>query len=214
MYIKNKILGLLWKGAIVVCAFIGVGLQIGIFRGELNMSGLRYFTNLSNLLCMFYFLVDVVYLILQQTEDGSKSSCFILKGVAMIGITVIWLVAQFMLGDSDTGADMRVSVRLVHFVIPVLTILDWLLFDEKGRMNAVSPLFRAAFPLGYFAVIMLCAALTSSAPFYPYPFMDVSTQGLPRVLVTVTLMAALFIALGYSFVFADRLLSKRKRRAG
>ncbi len=210
MYIKSKALGLLWKSAIVVCAFIGVGLQIGIFRGEMNVSSLRYFTNLSNLLCMLYFLIDAIYLVAWRDNDGSKSWCFPLKGIAMMGITVTWLVAHFMLGDFNMGASMRVSIRLVHYVVPIMTILDWLLFDGKGRMGATSPLLWATFPLAYFVVVMLLAAFTSATPFYPYPFMNVATQGLQRVLVTVALMTAFFITLGYVFVLIDRLLTKAK----
>ena len=213
MRIKSKPIGILWKTVIVACAFIGVGLQIGVFRGEFHTTTLRYFTNLSNLLCMLYFSIDVVYLLLRRGNDGSKSWCFPLKGVAMMGVTVTWLVAYFMLGDFDMGASMRVSIRLVHFVVPIMTILDWLLFDEKGRMSIASPLLWASFPLLYFAIVMLLAALSSGTPFYPYPFMNVSTQGLLRVLITVALMTAFFIALGYAFFFVDSVLSKWKRRA-
>jgi len=213
MFIKSKAFGLLWKIAIAACAFTGVGLQVGIFSGSLHLSSLRYFTNLSNLLCMLYFLIDVVYLLLRRDNDGSRSWCFPLKGVAMMGITVTWLVAYFMLGNFDMGASMRVSIRLVHFVVPIMTILDWLLFDEKGRIRATSPLLWATFPLAYFVVIMLFAAFSTGSPFYPYPFMNVSTQGLSRVLFTVALMTVFFIALGYAFYVVDLLLSKVKRRA-
>ncbi len=58
----------------------------------------------------------------------------------MMGITVTWLVAHFILGSFTMGASLRVSIRLVHYVVPIMTLLDWLLFDEKGRMRATSPL--------------------------------------------------------------------------
>lgn len=212
MYIRSKATSVLWKIAIAVCAFIGIGLQIGIFRGDLQMSILRYFTNLSNLLCMLYFLIDAIFLLRRRKNGGARSWCFPLKGVAMMGVTVTWLVAHFMLGDFDMGASMRVSVRLVHYVVPIMTILDWLLFDEKGRMNATSPLLWSIFPLSYFAVIMLLAALTPGTPFYPYPFINVSALGLKRVLTTVALMTMFFLALGYVFFVIDLLLSKVKRR--
>ena len=214
MYIKSKALGVVWKFALVACAFVGVGLQIGIFSGNLHLSGLRYFTNLSNLFCMVYFLVDALYLLFHRENDGSRSWCFPLKGIAMMGITVTWLVAHFMLGNFTMGASMQISIRLVHYVVPVMTILDWLLFDEKGQMRATSPLLWTTLPLLYFAVVMLLAALTAGTPFYPYPFMNVSTQGLTRVLVTVVLMVAFFVALGYVFFLVDRLLSRAKRHTG
>jgi len=128
------------------------------------------------------------------------------------GITVTWLVAHFILGSFTMGASLRVSIRLVHYVVPIMTLLDWLLFDEKGRMRATSPLLWTVFPLLYFSIVLLLAALTKGTPFYPYPFMNVSTQGLARVLVTVAWKVAFFVALGYVFVLVDRLLQKASTR--
>jgi len=212
MRIRSKALSLIWKFAIVLCAFVGIGLQIGIFSGELRLSSFRYFTNLSNLLCMLYFLADTVYILSDRLNDGSKSWCLPLKGITMMGITVTWLVSFFLLGNFTMGASMRVSILLVHTIVPILTILDWLLFGEKGRFNRTSPLLWTIFPLMYFLIVMLLALVSRGDPFYPYPFMNVAAQGLVRVLVTVAVITVFFIALGYLFVLADRLLAKAGKR--
>lgn len=208
MRIGNKALSILWKTAIAACAFVGLGLQIGIFKGELHLSSFKYFTNISNLLCMVYFLIDAVFLSAVKKRDGSVSWCPALKGVAMMGITVTWLVAHFMLGSFTMGSSLRVSIRLVHYVVPIMTILDWLLFDKKGQIKLTAPLLWTTFPLGYFAAIMGLAFFGKGVPFYPYPFMNVEKQGLTRVLITVAVMLAFFLALGYLFVLLDRLLQK------
>lgn len=208
MHIRSKALSVLWKAAIAACAFVGLGLQIGLFKGELHLSSFKYFTNISNLLCMVYFFIDVIFLLAMRNRDGSVSWCPALKGVAMMGITVTWLVAHFMLGSFTMGPSLRVSIRLVHYVVPILTILDWLLFDKKGQIKLTAPLLWTVFPLGYFAAIMGLAYFGKGVPFYPYPFMNVEKQGLPRVLITVAVMLVFFVALGYLFVLVDRLLLK------
>lgn len=208
MRIRSKTFSLLWKIAAALCAFVGLGLQTGIFSGSPHFSSFRYFTNLSNLLCMLYFLADAVYILSSRQNDGSRNWCVPLKGAAMMGITVTCLVAHIMLGNFAMGASMRVSILLVHTIVPAMTVLDWLLFDEKGRFRLTSPLLWTVFPLGYFLVVTLFALCSSGVPFYPYPFMNVSTQGLARVLVTVAVMTAFFVALGYLFVLADRLLAR------
>jgi hypothetical protein len=208
MRIRSKALSILWKAAIAACAFVGLGLQIGLFKGELHLSSFKYFTNISNLLCMAYFLIDVIFLLAVRGRDGSVGWCPALKGVAMMGITVTWLVAHFMLGSFTMGASLRVSVRLVHYVVPIMTILDWLLFDKKGQIKLTAPLLWTTFPLAYFTAIMGLAYFGKGVPFYPYPFMNVEKQGLPRVLITVVLMLVFFVALGYLFVLVDRLLQK------
>lgn len=208
MRIRSKALSVLWKAAIAACAFVGLGLQIGLFKGELHLSSFKYFTNISNLLCMIYFFIDVIFLLAVRKRDGSVSWCPALKGVAMMGITVTWLVAHFMLGSFTMGPSLRVSIRLVHYVVPIMTILDWLLFDQKGQIKLTAPLLWTVFPLVYFAAIMGLAYFGKGVPFYPYPFMNVEKQGLPRVLITVAVMLAFFVALGYLFVLVDRLLQK------
>lgn len=212
MRIHSKFLSVLWKFGIAACAFMGVALQIGLFRGEFHASSFRYFTNLSNLFCLLYFLIDVIYLLARRKNDGSQNWLPALKGAAMIGITITCLVANFLLGSFTMGATMRIAIRLVHLVVPVMTVLDWLLFDEKGTFTWLSPLGWTIFPLVYFGVILLLAAVLPGTPFYPYPFMNVSSRGLAPVLVTVAVLTALFIALGYLFVLVDRLLAKAGKK--
>jgi hypothetical protein len=207
MHIRSKPLSLIWKAAIAVCAFVGLGLQAGVFRGELNLSIFRYFTNLSNLLCMLYFIADAIYILSRRADDGSQNWFPPLKGAVMMAVVVTCLVAHIVLGKFDMGASMRVSIFFVHTLVPVMTVLDWLLFGEKGRMRISSPLLWAVFPLGYFLVVMLLAQFSAGVPFYPYPFMNAETLGLWRVLVNVSVMTAVFVALGYGLVLIDHLLA-------
>ena len=212
MRIHSKFLSVLWKIGVVGCAFTGVALQIGLFRGELHLSSFRYFTNLSNLLCLLYFLIDAAWILARRTRDGSQNWFPALKGAAMMGVVVTCLVANFLLGSFTMGTTMRIAVRLVHLVVPIMTVLDWLLFDEKGAFTWRSPLGWTIFPLGYFGSVLLLAAVLPGVPFYPYPFMNVSARGLTPVLVTVAVLTAFFIALGALFLWIDRLLAKAGRR--
>lgn len=212
MRIHSKFLSVLWKIGIFGCAFTGIALQIGLFRGEFHASSFRYFTNLSNLLCLLYFLIDAVWILARRARDGSKNWFPALKGAAMMGVTVTCIVAYAILGSFTMGPTMRIAVRLVHLVVPVMTVLDWLLFDEKGAFTWRSPLGWTAFPLVYFGVVLLLAEVLPGVPFYPYPFMNVATRGLVPVLVTVALLTAFFVALGYAFVLIDRLLAKTGKK--
>lgn len=212
MRIHSKFFSVLWKLGIFGCAFTGIALQIGLFRGEFHLSSFRYFTNLSNLLCLLYFLIDVIWLLARRARDGSKNWFPALKGAAMMGVTVTCLVAYFLLGSFTMGPTMRIAIRLVHLVVPVMTVLDWLLFDEKGLFTWRSPLGWSVFPLAYFGVVLLQAEILPGVPFYPYPFMNVSTRGLVPVLITVALLVVFFFALGYLFVLIDRLLAKAGKK--
>ena len=130
----------------------------------------------------------------------------------MMGVTVTWLVSAFLLGDFDMGASMRTAILLVHTIVPVATILDWLLFDEKGRLQLASPLLWTIFPLAYFVYAMIASRIGGGIGYdgsrYPYPFIDADILGMGRVLVNVALLTIFFVALGYAFVLVDRLLCR------
>jgi len=212
MYIRAKAPSVVWKFGIALCGAVGITYLLGVFNGQCNLSMFRYYTNLSNLLCVLYFAADAVYLLARRRPGAPQNLCPTLKGIVMMGITVTWLVAHFMLGSFQMGTNMRLAVRLVHYVVPIMTILDWLLFDRKGQITLTAPLVWTAFPLIYFAYVMITAALRQGNGFgssrYPYPFLNVDSLGLGKVLLTVLLMVLFFIALGYGFVLADHLLQR------
>lgn len=213
MRIKHLPLSIAYKSVIILCALSGILLQTGLFGGSFNLRMLRFFTNQSNLLVAAYFLCDVAFL-LKNRNDPLAPAVWQpwLKGVAMMGVTVTWLVAHFLLGSFTMGAELAFAVKLVHYVVPIMTICDWLLFDPKGLMRAYSPLVWTVFPLAYFAYAVIGVALGFSLGYdgsrYPYPFIDVDALGWGRVLLTVVLLVVFFVALGYVFYLVDRLLQR------
>lgn len=119
------------------------------------------------------------------------------------------LVAHFLLGARfSMGSSMGISMLLVHYVVPIMTISDWLLFDKKGSMKKTSPLIWAIGPLAYFAYIMVAAQMGGR---YPYPFIDVDMLGWSRVLVNGAGLTVFFIALGYGFVGIEKMLMLKFR---
>ena len=101
-------------------------------------------------------------------------------------------------------------------VMAMLTVLDWLLFDEKGHYRRFEPFLWGIFPAAYFVYTMIRARVSSfrfynGSP-YPYPFMDVDALGWGKVLLIFLAMAAAFLALGYVLVWIDHLLARRQKR--
>lgn len=207
MRIRSKALSAAWKCGIALCAAIGIALQM---QEGWSLSPFRFYTNQSNLLCLVYFLADAAYQLARKAERAPQSLLPAVKGAATMGITVTWLVSAFLLGDFDMGARMRVSILLVHTIVPIAVLLDWLLFDEKGRLTRYAPLIWTIFPLMYFIYAMIASQIGGGIGYggsrYPYPFIDADALGIGRVLVNVALLTLFFVALGYAFVLADRLL--------
>jgi hypothetical protein len=207
MYIRNKASSITYKSLLVIIGLYALSLTLGIYNGTFNRSQLNYFTNLSNIWVVIYFIVDIVYISSRPSGTAWRPA---LKSAVTMAITVTFLVYHFLLtGEGfDMSGTMQTAMILTHYVVPIMTIADWFLFDKKGHMKAYSPLTWTILPSLYFVYAMIASQFGDGIGYkgsrYPYPFMDVDALGLPRVLMTVGVLLFFFIALGYIYYGIDR----------
>mgnify|MGYP000885581786 CR=1 FL=1 len=214
MYIRKKWLSILNKLALALSAIVGLAIQFGVLEGSLDLSLLNYFTILSNLVCVFTTGSQAVLLMRGDDPDKIPLLSYTLKGVSMMNLTVTMLVAHFLLKDTFTMSGIKnFSVDLLHYVVPILALVDWLLYDPKGMIRGTSPLLWAVAPLLYFVYAIIAAQIGDGIGYgsrYPYPFMDADLLGWGQVLINVAGLTVAFIALGYVFLGVDRILTHRR----
>lgn len=203
----------MWKIIIVILELIGLQLALRLFTDNVNWSMLNYFTNLSNIAVLIYFAVSVIALL----KNKEKVTVYpAVKGAVTMSITVTMLVAYFLLGGFNMGGSSSLTLILLHDVCPLMVLLDWILFDEKGLLTGKFPLQGVAAPLLYFVYAMIAAnigdGIGHGSSRYPYPFIDVDVLGLPKVLLIVIGLVAFFLALGFGFYRLDRFLHRREKR--
>lgn len=196
-----------------LCAAVGVVLQCGFFGGRLNLAALQYFTLMSNILCAVYFAGAAVRTLRRGDTWLPVCKGALVMAMAITGITFHLFLAA---GDFNMGPTQLITNHLLHTAAPLLTVLDWLLFDEKGHYRRFEPFLWGIFPATYFVYTMIRARVSSfrfynGSP-YPYPFMDVDALGWGKVLLIFLAMAAACLALGYVLVWIDHLLARRQKR--
>ena len=101
----------------------------------------------------------------------------------------------------------------LHFLMPMLFIIDFVFFSEIGGMKKTYPLYSLAFPLLYLIFIFIRAAVLPSfyqGISYPYPFIDIADNGWGITLAYIFGLAAIIILIGFAFYFVDR---KRVKKA-
>lgn len=225
MYIHNGRFKQLYRLFFLFVCEAGIILQYAGMAGKGDLRMLTaYYTILSNILCFIYFAVLVIA---QRKKENA-----LIRGAVTMCITVTGLVYHFMLGGfmgTAAGAGvpvtaLSVSNILVHYVVPILVILDYFLFVPKGQYKSLYPLAWLVLPYAYFAFSMVRAEVSTrtftgfgATSRYPYPFLDVDLYGWDKVLLIVLAVTVAFIALGYIVYVLDRLLGKnlstsRKRR--
>jgi hypothetical protein len=213
MAVRNTAASVAYKLLTVLAGIFGLLLVSGVFEGRFHLSVLSYFTVLSNILCVVYFAADIVYILKTRRLGKAPVWCPALKGIAMMAITVTLLVAHFILGTRFTmGGSLSLTLLFTHYVVPLMTIADWLLFDPKGLLTWKSPLLWTIGPLVYFVYAMIAARIGDGIGYggsrYPYPFLDVDVLGFGTVLLWVLGLVVFFVALGYLWVLADKGLGR------
>jgi len=202
---QKKKISLYFKLFLALASLAGVGIQLGIFAGVWNPMAFRMFTILSNLFCAAYFLGAFF-----SGLRGKGPFCPAWKGACLLSISLTGLVAAFLLKNAvNFHTATGISMLLLHVVVPVGTVLDWLLFDEKGRWSRFAPVWWLVPPYLYFAYILISAAhMQPDAPGrFPYYFLNYERLGVGRMLLIAAVLTALFLALGCFYRWLDARLA-------
>lgn len=215
MFVKNKTLSVLLKALTALAGLTGLIIQFGIFEGKMNFPMFNYFTVLSNLFAVVYFILAIAWLLKKDRKSEETTAFPAVKGMATVAVTLTMLVVHFMLGPMFVNASgaFGLSLTLLHYVLPLMTIADWLLFDQKGQMKAYFPFVWLIAPFFYLVYAMIASQIGDGIGFlnktrYPYPFLDIDKLGIPTVTITVLCMSLGLVALGYLLWLADYLLGK------
>ena len=223
MRIKNRAASIVWKIALLAFGLYGLLDGAGILAGNYDPNFPHMFTNISNLFAWVYFLIAVIWLIARRGDEQAVTFAPVAKYTATISLLVTMLIAHFMLFDAMfQNGQVVMHLVALHYVVPLMTLLDWALFDEKGKMPAWGPVSWLSLVLAYLAVVMVgvgaCGLFmgggtTADISSYPYTFLDPAISGAGGVAVFCLAMFVAFLVLGYILFFIDRLLGRRAARS-
>ncbi|MBP3884108.1 MAG: Pr6Pr family membrane protein, partial [Olsenella sp.] len=177
------------------------------------------FTNVSNLFAWGYFACATVWLVRHRDDDEAVTFAPVAKYTATMSLLVTMLIAHFMLFDAMfQNGRLVMHLVVLHYVVPIMVLLDWVLFDEKGKMPAWGPVSWLSLAAAYLAFTMVAVGVfgmnmgggtTADVTRYPYTFLDPALSGAGGVAVFCAAMLVAFLALGYALFGIDRLLARR-----
>ncbi|MGZ8802100.1 MAG: Pr6Pr family membrane protein [Mycobacterium sp.] len=179
---------------VAIIAFVVAAVLVVVVTSERGVWWrLITFTYQANLLAAAYYLWTLVSP-RADTRVGVRGA--IVLYVVIAG--VIWNL--FLTGHSMgyTPANL-----LLHVVVPVLALTDWLLVGRgMARVSWWQPFAWLVYPAGYLALALL--VLNKFGRRAPYYFLDPATVGTTTVALNIAGLAGCVLALGYALLAAHR----------
>jgi hypothetical protein len=189
--------------ALVLQYLIAFGDRRGaaLLAGTINF--FSYFTILSNLLAAVLLTAAG----LRRRPAPPALSGAVALYMAVTGLVYVLLLRQLWQPEGW----QFVADALLHYLMPALYLVHWLLFLPKGTLRPRHALVWLAFPVGFAVYSLIHGALSG---FYPYPFIDVAALGYPAVLRNMAGLTLAFAALGLLLVAVDGRLARRGPAVG
>lgn len=128
-------------------------------------------------------------------------------------ILLTFFVFNVLLADDRTLAEnLSVSSLLLHVALPIMFVLDWILFYERRQTKWYYPLLSILVPLVYVIFIYLRAFILNGKGevIYPYFFFNINEIGLMGVGKWILILLIAFIVIGYLIYFLDKIIKKYK----
>jgi hypothetical protein len=162
-----------------------------------------------DLLTLFTFQSNIAYA-LYAAWTARLPAVPVIKGALTLYVVLSGLVFHLVLNNPHTPfyagpfhfrPAEAVGNQLLHTVLPLLAVADWLVFERRGRYRWRYALYWLAGPLAYLGYALARGAVVDT---YPYPFLDPDRLGAGGVALSALALAAVFGLLGLLFVRIDR----------
>ena len=193
------------RGGFAVLGLVAILVQMLDLAGKgvLNpVNFFSYFTIQSNLIAI------VALLWAAANWQGSYTPRLdFFRGAATTYLTITFIVFALLLADTDVDTAIVWVDRVLHRLLPVVVLVDWLIDPPVRRIEFRQSLKWLTYPLAWVAYTMIRGTIVG---WYPYPFLDPANGGYAAVL---GYSAAIFIGtLGviYGITWTGNAMRKRR----
>ena len=213
--IRDNITQLIFRTVYCTLAVLGFVASLGLFEAHFKESFYVYFTNLSNYICMFIGFAELIATVKKTRENNDDFTEVFpkMKFIGMVMIFITFAVFNFMLAkDRPIEKNLAVSSILLHIVLPLMYIADWILFRQHKKVKKTTPLLAVVIPIFYAVFVFIRAEIMGRQGdvVYPYFFLDVNKLGWGKVAVWIVILIVAFVAVGYIFYLLDNLIGEKK----
>ena len=147
-------------------------------RNKLELANFfSYFTVEANLFAAIVLIAGGLTL----AATGESAAFAFIRGAATLYLAITGLVFSLLLAGLE-GVEFTAvpwDNIVLHYLMPVLILLDWFVFPPSRRISFRHGLIWLAFPLAYVVYSLIRG---HAVDWYPYPFLDPGPRGYTGVI--------------------------------
>ncbi len=175
--------------------------------GFYTVNYFSFFTNESNLFAAALLLYGAY--VGPRSGGASRRSLYdLLRGAAVLYMTITGAVFALLLSRSPESLPWANAV--VHYVMPVVIALDWVLDPPSSQVTPSRAGRWLIFPLVYLSYTLIRGAIVG---WYPYPFLNVTIHGYARVLANGVGVAIAMILVAITVLLVGNRLNSKPSAA-
>ncbi len=160
----------LFFGLLTLAAII-TQLTIQVQLGFSVVNFFSYFTNLSNIFALVVLLMSAIFLVQRRELTPTFE---LVRGASVVGMALVGIVFGVLLRDEDLGSLLPWVNFVLHYVMPVVMVADWLYQPPKTRLVFAQTWVWLIFPFLYLVYSLIRGSVVG---FYAYPFFNPAKVG-------------------------------------
>ncbi|WP_336081714.1 Pr6Pr family membrane protein [Nocardia sp. SSK8] len=166
---------------------------------------LSYFTIESNILAVVVLAIGGVL-----APQGPRWQTF--RGAVTLYMLITMVVYAVLLAKVDVMLTDRWINDVLHRVLPLVLLLDWLLVAMPARLRTGPGLIAQwlAFPLVYGIYTLIRGPIVD---WYPYPFIDPRAQGYVSLTIGLVVLTVVFAVLAVAMASLGDLPARWRERS-
>lgn len=163
-----------------------------------------YFTVLSN-------VATVVVLAVGGVLDPWARGWQLLRGAVTLYMVITGVIYAVLLADIDVGVADTWTNDVVHRIMPVVILVDWIVTPPRRATSDTRCLTWLSFPLVYGIYTLIRGPV---ADWYPYPFIDPRGQGYAALAVGLVVLTVAFALMALAVDAVGRLSARWRYGTG
>ncbi len=175
-------------------------------KGTLNpVNYFSYFTIDSNLIAVACLLAAAA-----RWRAQRSGALDLARGGAVVYMSITGIVFTLLLSNTDVDTAIPWVNTVVHELMPLVMISDWLLDPPADRLSVRQGLVWLSFPLVWIVYTLIRGAAVG---LYPYPFVDPANGGYTSVVAyCAAILVVMFLDCALVVILANSVGRGQRRR--